>query len=86
MMEDEVTTYDCLLKWVRIKSKFNDDEFALEFVKKTSLFRYFDGNLNIVIKIMLFLQLNTFERIKSPHASAEELSDGVALCECLAEM
>ncbi|KXJ24035.1 Protein Hook-like [Exaiptasia diaphana] len=44
-MEDEVTTYDCLLKW-----------------------------------------LNTFEKIQSPHATAEDLSDGVALCECLAEI
>lgn len=76
-MEDEVTTYDCLLKWVRIKSKFSDDEFALDSSKNH---RYSD------ILLIILLQVNTFEAIKSPHATAEELSDGVALCECLAEM
>ncbi|EDO33979.1 predicted protein [Nematostella vectensis] len=30
--------------------------------------------------------LNTFEGVKAPHSSAEELVDGVALCECLAEI
>lgn len=30
--------------------------------------------------------VNTFEGIKAPHRTVEELTDGVALCECLAEI
>jgi len=30
--------------------------------------------------------VNTFEGIKAPHRTINELTDGVALCECLAEM
>lgn len=32
------------------------------------------------------LQVSTFEGIKAPHKSLVELTDGVALSECLAEM
>ena len=38
------------------------------------------------IMVLFFVQVNTFEGIKAPHNTVDELTDGVALCECLAEM